>query len=82
MLHNGYYRKGSVKKISDREAQGAWRKDEMIGGKRKDEMIGGKPPVVKYLWLTLTESWVMAATDSNMQQWSDWQAVFSRQFVR
>jgi hypothetical protein len=36
MLHKDYDRKGSVeKKISGR---GAW---------RKDELIGGKPPVVK-----------------------------------
>jgi hypothetical protein len=45
MLHKDYYRKGSVeKKISGREPQGAW---------RQDELIGGKPPVVT---LTLTGS--------------------------
>jgi hypothetical protein len=39
MLHKDYYRKGSVeKKNSSRESQGAW---------RQDEVIGGKPPVVK-----------------------------------
>jgi hypothetical protein len=39
MLHKEYYRKSSVeKKISGRELQGAW---------RQDELIGGKPPVVK-----------------------------------
>jgi hypothetical protein len=40
MLHKDYYCKGSVekKKISGRESQGAW---------RQDEVIGGKPPVVK-----------------------------------
>jgi hypothetical protein len=30
------------KEISGREYQGAW---------RQDELIGGKPPVVKQLWL-------------------------------
>jgi hypothetical protein len=41
MLHKNYDRKDSVakrKKISGREPQGAW---------REDEVIGGKPPVVK-----------------------------------
>jgi hypothetical protein len=38
MLHKHYDRKGSVEKISGRESQEAW---------RKDELIGGKPPVVK-----------------------------------
>jgi hypothetical protein len=40
MLHNDYDHEGSVakKKICDRESQGAW---------RQDELIGGKPPVVK-----------------------------------
>jgi hypothetical protein len=38
MLHNDYYRQGSVKKMSGRESQGAW---------FHDELIGGKPPVVK-----------------------------------
>jgi hypothetical protein len=40
MLHKDYYLKGSIekKKISGRESQGAW---------RQDELIGGKPPVVK-----------------------------------
>jgi hypothetical protein len=38
MLHKGYYRKGSVEKISGRDPQGAW---------RQDELFGGKPPVVK-----------------------------------
>jgi hypothetical protein len=35
MLHKNYYRKGSVeKKISGRDPQGAWRQDELIGGKQ------------------------------------------------
>jgi hypothetical protein len=38
MLRKDYDRKSSVEKISDRESQGAW---------RQDEVIGGKPPVVK-----------------------------------
>jgi hypothetical protein len=39
MLHKDYDRKGSVEeKISDRESQGVW---------RQDELIGGKSPVVK-----------------------------------
>jgi hypothetical protein len=40
MLHKDYYRKGSVakKEVSDLVPQGAW---------RQDEVIGGKPPVVK-----------------------------------
>jgi hypothetical protein len=39
MLRKEYYRKGSVeKKISGCESQGAW---------RQDELMGGKPPVVK-----------------------------------
>jgi hypothetical protein len=39
MLHKGYDRNASVeKKKSRRESQGAW---------RQDELIGGKPPVVK-----------------------------------
>jgi hypothetical protein len=39
MLHKDYDRKGSVGgKFSDRDPQGAW---------RQDELIGGKPPVVK-----------------------------------
>jgi hypothetical protein len=39
MLHKDYYRNGSLeKKISGRASQGAW---------RQDELIGGKPPVVK-----------------------------------
>jgi hypothetical protein len=35
MLHEDYYRKGSVgkKRISGRESQGGWRQDEVIGGK-------------------------------------------------
>jgi hypothetical protein len=34
MLHKDYDRKGSVeKKISGHEKQGAWRQDELIGGK-------------------------------------------------
>jgi hypothetical protein len=38
-LHKDYERKGSVeKKISGRDPQGAW---------RQDEVIGGKPPVLK-----------------------------------
>jgi hypothetical protein len=38
MLHKDYDRKCLVeKKISDRDPQGAW---------REDELIGGKPPVV------------------------------------
>jgi hypothetical protein len=39
MLHKDYDRNGSVEtKIAGRESQGAW---------REDELIGGKPPVVK-----------------------------------
>jgi hypothetical protein len=40
MLHKDYDPKGSVEKnnISGRESQGAW---------RQDELIGGKPQVVK-----------------------------------
>jgi hypothetical protein len=34
MLHKDYYRKHSVAKTtSGRESQGAWRQDELIGGK-------------------------------------------------
>jgi hypothetical protein len=34
MLHKDYYRKGSVgEKISGSGPQGAWRQDEMFGGK-------------------------------------------------
>jgi hypothetical protein len=42
MLHKDYYHKSSVEKICGRGSQGAW---------RQDELIGGKPPVVKLLWL-------------------------------
>jgi hypothetical protein len=38
MLHKDHDSKGSVGKNSDCERQGAW---------RQDELIGGKPPVVK-----------------------------------
>jgi hypothetical protein len=39
MLHKDYYCRSSVeKKISGRGSQGAW---------RQDELIGGKPPVVR-----------------------------------
>jgi hypothetical protein len=39
MLHDDYDSKGSVAKInSGHESQGAW---------HKEELIGGKPPVVK-----------------------------------
>jgi hypothetical protein len=38
MLHEGYERKDSVKKISGREPQGAC---------GKDQLTGGKPPIVK-----------------------------------
>jgi hypothetical protein len=38
MLHKDYDRKGTIEKISGRDTQGAW---------RQDELIGGKPPVVK-----------------------------------
>jgi hypothetical protein len=40
MLHKGYDRKGSFekKKNAGLESQGAW---------RQDELIGGKPPVEK-----------------------------------
>jgi hypothetical protein len=38
MLHKDYGRKGSVKKISRRESEGAW---------HQDELTGGNPPVVK-----------------------------------
>jgi hypothetical protein len=36
MLHKDYDRKGSVAKIKicGRETQGAWRQDELIGGKQ------------------------------------------------
>jgi hypothetical protein len=40
MLDKEYYRKGSVEKISGRGPRGAW---------RQDELIGGKPPVVNKL---------------------------------
>jgi hypothetical protein len=43
MLHRDYDRKGSVTKkkyIPDRELQGAW---------CQDKLIGGKPPIVKKL---------------------------------
>jgi hypothetical protein len=33
MLQKDYYRKGSVEKYVGRESQGAWRQDELIGGK-------------------------------------------------
>jgi hypothetical protein len=32
MLHKDHYRKGSVGSV-DGESQGAWRQDELIGGK-------------------------------------------------
>jgi hypothetical protein len=35
MLHKDYYRNGSVEKICGRDSQGAWRQDELIGGKRQ-----------------------------------------------
>jgi hypothetical protein len=39
MLHKDYYRESSLeKKISGRGSQGAW---------RQDELIGGKPSVIK-----------------------------------
>jgi hypothetical protein len=38
MLHNDYIRKCSVEKNTGRESQGAW---------RQDELMGGKQPVVK-----------------------------------
>jgi hypothetical protein len=38
MLRKDYVRKGLIENISDRESRGAW---------RQDELIGGKPPVVK-----------------------------------
>jgi hypothetical protein len=38
MLHKDYYRVSSAEKKSGRGSQGAW---------RQDELIGGKPPVVK-----------------------------------
>jgi hypothetical protein len=39
MLHKDYYRKSSTgKDISGRGSEGAW---------RQDELMGGKPPVVK-----------------------------------
>jgi hypothetical protein len=40
MLHKDYDRRCSVEKKSDRESQGAW---------RQDKLIGGKPPVVNKL---------------------------------
>jgi hypothetical protein len=40
LLHKDYYRRSSAeKKKSGRGSQGAW---------RQDELIGGKPPVVKW----------------------------------
>jgi hypothetical protein len=48
MLHKDYDREGSVaKKISGRESQGAW---------RQDELIGGKPPILKWLWVEWNSS--------------------------
>jgi hypothetical protein len=38
MLHKDYDCKDSVEKVSGRDSQGAW---------RQDELIGGKPPVIK-----------------------------------
>jgi hypothetical protein len=38
MLHKDYYRRSLVEKKSGRGSQGAW---------RQDELIGGKPRVVK-----------------------------------
>jgi hypothetical protein len=38
VLRKDFDSKGSVEKISGRESQGAW---------RQDELIGGKQPVVK-----------------------------------
>jgi hypothetical protein len=38
MLHKDYDLKGSVEKICGRAPQGAW---------RQDELMGGKPPVAK-----------------------------------
>jgi hypothetical protein len=38
MLHKDYYHKSSAENISGREAQGAG---------RQNELIGGKPPIVK-----------------------------------
>jgi hypothetical protein len=38
MLRKDYDRKGSFEKISGRDPHGAW---------RPDELIGGKPPFVK-----------------------------------
>jgi hypothetical protein len=38
MLHKDYDSKDSAEKVSGRDAQGAW---------RQDELISGKPPVVK-----------------------------------
>jgi hypothetical protein len=50
MLHKDYYRKGSVEKISGRESQGAWRQDELIGGK---------------LWLIMSQ-WRATAEESGV----------------
>jgi hypothetical protein len=48
LLRKDYYPKGSVeKRISGREPQGGW---------RQNELIDGKPPVVKFLWLTVEVS--------------------------
>jgi hypothetical protein len=38
ILHKDYYRKCLVVKITDHESQGAW---------RQNELIGGKPPLMK-----------------------------------
>jgi hypothetical protein len=35
MLHKEYDRKGSVETISGPETHGAWRQDEMMGGKNR-----------------------------------------------
>jgi hypothetical protein len=35
MLHKDYDQKGSAKKNSGHESQGAWRQDELIGAKNR-----------------------------------------------
>jgi hypothetical protein len=47
-----YKEKGSLEKNSGHELQGAW---------RQDELIGGKPPVVKQLWLWF---WAVESVES------------------
>jgi hypothetical protein len=55
--HKDYYRRSSVEKKSGRGFQGAW---------RQDELIGGKPPVLSNLrLLTLT----LVSMESRTKEW-------------